>query len=166
MLVTTIHHHTLLACTTIHRLTMLQEVHESNAPDVHSRDEGDNMAHIHMLLPPTGVPRRALLYPPRAPRPPLPLRKGELRRNVDDEFDSFVEANAPQAGDKPCWPCPFCIVSIFFPLKNNLLRHIRDQHGTHTTEEQRTQFIAQADICCLVWCRCTGNTKRWEPILS
>ena len=152
---TTLYHHT-PPCSVL--TAVFFQIPPSGEPD-------DRMIHVHLMLPPHGVPRNAVLYDPGAPRPPCPLRTGEMRRVAHDEFDEYVQANAPQAEAIPCWPCPFCVISSYYPVKANLIRHIRGVHDTDTSDGQRQLFLAQSDICCLVWCR-KRSAQRWEAILQ
>jgi hypothetical protein len=119
---------------------------------------------FQLQLPPPNVPRRALLYSRTAPRPPLPLRKGEVRRQADVEFEDYVKTNAPEEGAMPCWPCQFCMIARFYPGKFALIRHVTDNHQDVSSDTGRRIWLAQSDICCLVWCR--KRTQSWEAILQ
>ena len=128
-----------------------------------SREQDDGI-HVHLMLPPPGVPRGALLYSPDAPRPPVPLRRGEARRQAHVEFEEYVQASAPVEGAMPCWPCPFCLISRFYSGKRPFQQHIRFNHPDTTSEGQRELCITQSDICSLVWCR--KGTQSWEACLQ
>ena len=125
---------------------------------------------FQLQLPPPGVPRGARLYIAEAPRPPLPLRKGsagESRRREDVEFETYVRTHAPEEGAQPCWPCPFCIIARFYCGRHHLFRHLRDTHkDKDVSAAQIAVCHAQADVCCLVWCRKRNAMQGWQAILQ
>ena len=121
---------------------------------------------FQLQLPPPGVPRGARLYPTEAPRRPLPLRGGQQQlRHVDVAFETYVQANAPEEGAMPCWPCPFCIIARFYCGRHHLFRHLRDTHKDVSVAEMGVCY-AQADVSCLVCCRKRKAMQGWQSILQ